>query len=100
MALTLGTGRRRHRVAVEVYTREGCHLCEDAERRVDEEARGARVRRVDVDADAALGERYGTRVPVIVVDGREVAEGAVERGTVRTAIRRARRGRWRQWRRA
>lgn len=100
MAVTLGTGRRRRRVLVEVYTRENCGLCEEAEDRVAAEAQGARVRMIDIDEDPDLQARYNVRVPVVVVDGREVAEGRVEEGVVRRAIRRARKGRWSEWRRA
>lgn len=100
MAVTLGTGRRRRRVVVEVFTREDCGLCEEAEDRVAIEAGGAHVRHIDIDEDPELQARYNIRVPVVVVDGREVAEGRVEEGVVRQAVRRARKGRWSEWRRA
>ncbi len=91
-------------VVVEIFTRAGCGLCARAERLAAEEAEGAHVRLVDVDADASLQARYHVRVPVIAVDGHEVAEGRVEPGTVRRAVRSARRlrlldrvaGRWRR----
>lgn len=100
MAVTLGTGRRRHRVVVEVFTREDCGLCEEAEDRVAVEAGNAHVRHIDIDEDPELQARYNVRVPVVVVDGREVAEGRLEEGVVRKAVRRARQGRWSEWRRA
>lgn len=101
MALTLGTGRRGHRVVVEVYTRQGCGLCQEAERRAAREAgRRSEVRLVDVDQDPELARRYGDRVPVVVVDGREVSAGPLSEGVVARAVRRARRARWAQWRRA
>ncbi len=87
-------------MVVEVYTREDCGLCDEAEELVALEARGCHIRRVDVDSDPDLQARYGTRVPVITVEGREVAEGRVEPGTVRQAVRRARSARWAEWRRA
>ena len=100
MALTVGKGRRRHRSLVEVYTRENCGLCNRAEEIVAEEAKRADVRLIDIDTSDDLVRRYGIRVPVNVIDGREVAEGKVEPGEVRSALRRARRGRWADWRRA
>jgi glutaredoxin len=56
---------------VVLYTREGCHLCEDARVVVASvcEAAGAAWREVDVDADPALVEKYGEYVPVVEVDG-------------------------------
>lgn len=100
MALTLGRGRRRYRSLVEVYTRDDCGLCARAEELVADEARKADVRLIDIDRSEELQRRYGLRVPVVVVDGREVAEGQVQPGTVRAALRRARRGRWADGRRA
>ena len=84
--------RRRHRPDVVVYGRATCGLCRRAEALVAREARGARIVHVDVDTDEALVARYGVRVPVVTVDGREVAELEVGPGTVRAAVRRARRG--------
>ena len=85
---------RRHRPEVVVYTRAHCGLCRRAEVVVAREARGAVVRHVDVDDDPALVSRYGVRVPVVTVDGVEVAEFEVARGSVRRAVRRSRGAVW------
>lgn len=77
-------------VTIEVYTRDNCGLCRQAEELVAREARRADVRRIDVDQDDDLQRRYNVRVPVIVVQGDEVAEGRVEPGVVKQAVRRAR----------
>ena len=58
---------------VTLYTRRGCHLCEDAEavlRAARERTRFA-LRLVDIDADPELAGRYGVRVPVVAIDGVE-----------------------------
>jgi glutaredoxin len=78
---------------VVVYTREGCGLCRRAEELVAREARRAEVRTVDVDTDPQLQRRYTVRVPVVTVDGEEVAELEVAPGEVRRAVARARRAR-------
>jgi glutaredoxin len=80
------------RPEVVVYTRAGCGLCRRAEELVAREARRAEVRIVDVDTDDELVVRYGVRVPVVLVDGREVAELEVEPGAVRRALRASRGG--------
>jgi len=58
---------------VTVYTREDCHLCDDAiaavRRASDAAERAVDVDVVDVDEDAELAERYGDRVPYVLVDG-------------------------------
>lgn len=81
------------RPLVTVYTRAGCGLCATAETLARREARRARLVLVDVDEDPDLQRRYNIRVPVVEVDGREVAELVVEPGTVRAAVRAARRTR-------
>ena len=76
------------RPRVTVYTRAGCHLCERAEADVRHLARGrADVELVDVDADPSLTERYTVRVPVVEVDGREVAEFEVDPAVLLAALR-------------
>lgn len=83
--------RGASRPVVTVYTRQGCHLCEAAVAAVTRLARWrADVRLVDVDADPALTDRYTVRVPVVAVDGVEVAELEVDPAAVRAALRRSR----------
>lgn len=56
---------------VVLYTRDACHLCEDARAVVVQvcESAGARWREVDIDSAPALREKYGEYVPVVEVDG-------------------------------
>jgi glutaredoxin len=84
---------RRRPPEVVVYTRAGCGLCRRAEELVRREARRCDVRLVDVDTDPDLQRRYTVRVPVVTVDGVEVAELEVAPGEVRRAVSRARRRR-------
>lgn len=54
-----------------LYTTAGCHLCEQAETLLD--AAGIRFLSVDIEADLALLERYGVRIPVVQdSNGREL----------------------------
>ncbi|MEV0892317.1 glutaredoxin family protein [Promicromonospora sp. MEB111] len=56
---------------VVLYTREACHLCEDARAVVEKvcESSGTAWREVDIDSAPALREKYGEYVPVLEVDG-------------------------------
>ncbi len=85
-----------------LYTRARCGVCRTAERQVHREVRltvpwrRPSVRLVDVDADPegeGLAERYGVRVPVIVLDGIELSELELAPGIVRRALRRGGRAR-------
>ena len=57
-----------------LYTRTGCHLCEEAERVLREEqpAAGFALELVDIDRDPELARRYGVRVPVLALDGEDL----------------------------
>lgn len=56
-----------------LFTRRGCHLCEQAEDLL--ELLCADVTLVDVDTSAELTARYGLRVPVLERDGVVLMEG-------------------------
>jgi glutaredoxin len=58
---------------VTLYTRRGCHLCDEAKQAI-----GAARRRsafdyeeLDIDADPDLRRLYNEEVPVIAIDGRK-----------------------------
>jgi hypothetical protein len=49
-----------------LYSRPGCHLCEDLAQQLEPLVRGrATIELVDVDSDVALERRYGLRIPVL-----------------------------------
>lgn len=69
-----------HRDVV-MYTRRGCHLCEEAWELLERAQRrhGFALRQVDVDGDPELVRQYDTCVPVVVIDGRVRFRGTVNR---------------------
>jgi glutaredoxin len=58
-----------------LFTRSGCHLCEDAEAILTRH--GLLPQKIDVDASPELRAKYDTCVPVVVVDGKERFRGRV-----------------------
>ena len=76
------------RVDVTLYTRSGCHLCEDAAAELAKlSARlPIAVTAVDVDADEAARARYNDAVPVIHVAGIEVSAAPLDWMAIRGAI--------------
>ena len=58
-----------------LYTRQGCHLCDDAREILARH--GLSPRAVDIDADPELIEKYTECVPVVVIDGRERFRGRI-----------------------
>lgn len=59
-----------------LYTRPGCHLCDDAKSLLLQQ--GISPKEVNIDADSTLVERYGLCIPVVVIDGRERFRGRVD----------------------
>jgi hypothetical protein len=72
-------------VQVELVTRAGCHLCDEALQELDR--LGLEVLSRDVDADPELFRLYDFRVPVVLYQGRPVAEGRVDSEKLRTALK-------------
>ena len=60
---------------VVLYTRKGCHLCDDALAVL--QRHGLTPRLVDIDSEPAWRERYNECVPVVEVDGKERFRGRV-----------------------
>jgi len=58
-----------------LFTRSGCHLCEEAEGLLVRH--GLAPQKIDVDANAELRQKYDTCVPVVVIDGKERFRGRV-----------------------
>lgn len=73
---------------VELMTRAGCHLCDDAKAVLERVRRELpfELREVDVDGDPALAEAYGLEVPVVLVDGRKHAKYRVDEQALRRRL--------------
>lgn len=70
---------------VVVYTREGCHLCEDAAALLRQH--GLEPTMIDIDADAQLKQQYHECVPVVQIDGKVRFRGRVDPVLLRRLIR-------------
>ena len=70
---------------VVLYTRQGCHLCDEAEQLLGRH--GLSPELVDIDADPALAERYTDCVPVVVIDGQERFRGRVNEVLLRRLLK-------------
>lgn len=58
---------------VVLYTRAGCHLCDEAKQKLKELRKQAvfELREVDIDQDPELQRRFNEEVPVIFIAGRK-----------------------------
>ena len=76
---------------VTLYTRPGCHLCEEAKAAMAPllQEFGGTLREVNIDEDPELRERHGWDVPVIFLGARKVAKHRVDLEQFRRQLREA-----------
>lgn len=71
-----------------LLTRDGCHLCDEAETVVAQvcEEVGTRFRTLDVDSDEELRARWNDHVPVTFIDKKLHGRWFVDAGKLRQAL--------------
>ena len=74
---------------VTIYSRPGCHLCEEAKAQIAPLLAefGASLTEINIDEDALLRERYDYDVPVILLGARKVAKHRVDLEQFRRQLR-------------
>jgi len=74
---------------VTLYTRPGCHLCDEAKSAIAPllQEFGAELREVNIDADPVLKERYGWDIPVLFIGQRKAAKHRVDLEQFRRQLR-------------
>ncbi len=73
-----------------ILSRPDCHLCHVVVRMAEglQQEWRVQVQEVDVDSDAALAARYGTRIPVVLLNDSEILAGVFTEGDLRRAVER------------
>jgi hypothetical protein len=69
-----------------IYSRPGCHLCDEMKALVTRVAGATAVEDIDISRDPALEARYGLEIPVLMVDGKKVAKYRVTEEVLRRAL--------------
>jgi glutaredoxin len=74
---------------VTLYTRPGCHLCEEAKQQIAPLLKefSARLTEINIDEDPDLRARYDYDVPVIFLGARKVAKHRVNLTQFRRQLR-------------
>ena len=70
---------------VVLYTRVGCHLCEDAKALLLRH--GLSPQEIDIDQQPDLLQQYDECVPVVVIDGRVRFRGRVDERLLRRLLK-------------
>lgn len=76
---------------VTLYTRSGCHLCEEAKAQIAPLLKefGARLTEINIDEDPDLRARYDYDVPVIFLGARKAAKHRIDPAQFRRQLRAA-----------
>jgi hypothetical protein len=75
-------------IRLTIYSRPGCHLCEEMKAVVTRVARDLplEVDEVDISGDPELEARYGLEIPVLIVDGRKAAKYRIDEDQLRRVL--------------
>ena len=75
-------------IAVTMYSRPGCHLCDEARESLQRVQTRVpfTLQEVDITADDALHARYLERIPVISLEGEDLFDYEVDEDALERAI--------------
>ncbi len=76
-------------IALTLYSRPGCHLCDDMKAVVLPAVRefGCELDEVDISGNEELEARFGTDIPVLFVNGRKAFKYRVSERELRKRLR-------------
>ena len=76
------------KIVVEILTKKDCCLCDTAKATLDRVLPDypARLKIVDINSDSGLLERYGKKIPVVLINGRESFVYKVHETTLRKKL--------------
>jgi len=65
-------------IALTIYTRPGCHLCDDMKAVIKRVAQASpqpvTLEEIDISSDPELERRYGEEIPVLLLANRKIAK--------------------------
>ena len=69
-------------IALTIYSRPGCHLCDEMKAVVRSVARSVplSLEEIDISTDPGLEARYGLEIPVLMVEGKKAAKYRIGEG--------------------
>jgi thiol-disulfide isomerase/thioredoxin len=81
-------GRGSLMVRLTLYSRPGCHLCDEMKAAVARVAQTlpVHVEEIDISNDADLEQRYGLEIPVLLVGGKKAAKYRIRDDELRRIV--------------
>ena len=67
------TIHRRNKILIEIYSKPGCHLCEEAKEVITKakEQFDLEIKEINIEEDDELLKKYGVEIPVIWINSRK-----------------------------
>jgi len=77
-------------IQIEIYSRPGCHLCDEAKEVIDrvQKRYGFDLRVVNIEGDPALESVYGTEIPVVFINGAKAFKYHVDERELERKVKR------------
>lgn len=77
-------------VRVDIYSRPGCHLCEEAKDVIEQVRKryGFDLQLINIEDDAALEQAYGTEIPVVFINGNKAFKYRVDAAELEKKVKR------------
>ena len=73
--------------SLQVYSREGCHLCEQLLEELLPLVRGTvEIEVIDIDRDARWQAEFGTRIPVVEFEGQQVCQYTLDAAAIQQVL--------------
>jgi glutaredoxin len=79
-----------HKAQVIVYSRPGCHLCDEAKAAIEKSNCSAHytLQEVNIESDSELLRKYKYDIPVIMIDGEEAFRHRVDPNEFKSRVER------------
>jgi hypothetical protein len=75
-------------IALTIYSRPGCHLCDEMKAVVRTVAQSVplSLEEIDISTDPGLEARYGLEIPVLMVEGKKAAKYRIGEADLRRML--------------
>jgi hypothetical protein len=80
--------RSRQVIALTLYSRPGCHLCDEMKAIVKRVAQSVplQLEEIDISTSRELEDRYGLEIPVLLVEGKKAAKYRIGEDELRRVL--------------
>jgi glutaredoxin len=77
-------------IQIDIYSRPGCHLCDEAKDIIDRvrKRHAFVVRVINIEEDPALESAYGTEIPVVFINGSKAFKYHVDERELEKKVKR------------